>query len=98
MNELELDPSLTDTQPAVLLELVRRPKATYNGLAEIDGRDGHFDVERRVKRLEVLDFTGYRPIDAAITERGLLKNIFCTFAETSYRSLPPITVISCDAL
>lgn len=62
VNVNELDPSLTDTQQAVLLELVRRPKATYDGLAEIDGRDGHFDVERRVKRLEVLDFTGYRPI------------------------------------
>lgn len=33
VNELELDPFLTDTQRAVLLELVRRPKATYNGLA-----------------------------------------------------------------
>ncbi|WEG34459.1 helix-turn-helix domain-containing protein [Amygdalobacter indicium] len=32
-NANELDPFLTDTQQAVLLELVKRPKATYNGLA-----------------------------------------------------------------
>ncbi|WP_066925045.1 winged helix-turn-helix transcriptional regulator [Murdochiella massiliensis] len=32
-NMKELDPFLTDTQQAVLLEPVRRPKATYNGLA-----------------------------------------------------------------
>lgn len=32
-NTNELDPFLTDTQQAVLLELVKRPKATYNGLA-----------------------------------------------------------------
>lgn len=32
-NVSEIDPFLTDTQQAVLLELVKRPKATYNGLA-----------------------------------------------------------------